>query len=193
MQKPEGYDDVKAFSGKIEKLPVNGYVCKIMKAEEVKSSTDKDMLKVSLDIAEGDYKGFFAEKYKNDTRDNKKWGCILNQLIYDNEGKTNRGYKALITSIEESNGEFKVTWNEGFCNSLKSKLVGVIFREEEYEITQGKRAGEIGTSVKCAWVRSVDEIRKGNFEVPEVKRITRKATTSDGFYPVADSDDDLPF
>lgn len=188
MNKPKDFDEVQEFTGGFETLPVGGYVCRIMKVEETTSKSGKDMVNIYLDIAEGEHKDFYADKYKGDTREGKKWGCIFYQLVYDNEGKTNRGYKTLVTSVEKSNN-CKVAWGDGFCNSLKGKLIGAIFGEEEFEYTTGKHAGEIGTSIKCMEIRSVDTIRNGDFKVPALKTITK--SVSSNIEPLDESE--LPF
>ena len=193
MKKFDNYDQTEAFTGEYESLPAGGYICKILqvKAEEPEPGTKNydTLLRIGFDIAEGENKDFYKRLFdrKKASKPDAKWPGMYYQTIKQDDL---RYFKGFITAIENSNSSFVWDWDE---RKLKDKLFGGVFGEEEYEITLGKRAGEIGTSVKCAWVRSVDEIRKGNFKVPEVKRITRKATTSDGFYPVADSDDDLPF
>lgn len=99
MQKPNDYETT-AIYGDFKALPSGGYVCRIMGVEETKSQRNNDMLKISLDIFEGEYKGYYADKYRSDTRMDKKWGCVAFQLVYDtvNPNMTNRGFKTFCTA-----------------------------------------------------------------------------------------------
>lgn len=193
MFKPNNYDNVKAYS-EFEPLPVGGYVCKIMSVEETKSKTGKDMLKISLDIAEGEYKDYFSKLWINDTSQNRKWGCIVYQLVLDNNGETNRGLKTFHTSVEKSNLGFSVLWGNGYAEHFKGKLIGGLFRREEYEKQNGGR----GWSVRCFAFRSVDAIREGKFETPKDKPLASNAADETYFKANSDKDymsseDDLPF
>ena len=124
MNKPKGYDETYSYSyTETKTLPPGGYICKVMGVKESKSKSGKDMLEISLDINDGEFKGFYADKYKADTRKEKKWGCVVYQLIEDEEGNCNRGLKTFLTSIEESNSGFSVVWGDKFCESLKGKRI----------------------------------------------------------------------
>jgi hypothetical protein len=166
MQKPNGYETAATY-GNFTPLELGGHVCKVMSVEETKSSKGKDMLKISLDIAEGPQKGYYADQFRNSTFENKKWGCIVYQLVNDNDGNTNKGLKTFLTSVEESNLGFKTVWGDTFCQSLKGKLVGGIFGREQYE----NRDGDLKWSTKCSQFRSVETIKKG-VEIPKDKLLT---------------------
>lgn len=191
MNKPKNYDETQVFSGS-KQLPSGGYICRILDVKETVSRSGKDMLVISLDIAEGEYKFFYSEKYKADTRKDKKWGCTVYQLVLDGDGNCNKGLKGFLTSVEESNDGYSVVWGDGFCSSLKNKLVGGLFGKEEFMTTDGKKA----SSTKCRFFRSVDTIKNGEYEVPEDKLLeTTKETNSNQFYAVEENvnEDDLPF
>ncbi len=184
MQKPEGYDETQAFTGDFETLPLGGHICAIKQAKLDKTKMGKNVLILLFDIFEGEHKDFYKRDFERRKENNTeaKWQGVYRQLT---EGKSLSFFKGMITAIENSNSTYKWNWDE---STLKSKLFGGVFGQEEYESNDGK----VKLSTKCRWIRSVEQIRKG-VEVPEVKRITKKTTTSDGFYPVTDSDDDLPF
>ena len=55
-----------------EPLPAGGYIAKILNAE-VKEYTWGEVLVVSFDIAEGEYKDFFANQYKANSNEDKMW------------------------------------------------------------------------------------------------------------------------
>ena len=150
------------------------------------------MLVINYDIAEGDYKGFYMDKYKNSTprSDNEpiKWQGKYYQMLEGDNWESR--FKGLITSIEESNEGYK--WNEDEA-SLKGKLFGGIFGEEEYLSNNG----DIRTNTKLRWIRSTKKIRDGEFEVPSKRELPEeeKAKSNAPFdqfsQPV--SEDDLPF
>ena len=74
MIKPQGYDNAQGFK-EFEQLKTGGHICVIKKVEEGVSSTGKEMLKIYIDTDKADEQpNFFEEKWKNDTRDTKKWG-----------------------------------------------------------------------------------------------------------------------
>lgn len=168
MQKPQDFDNVQEF-GSFTPLPAGGYVCRIMGVEETQSKSNKPMIKVSVDIYEGEFKDYYATMYRNDTRTDKKWnaGAIVNQLVYDTTGNnsTNRGFKTFITAVCNSNPGFNVAWGDGFAACFKNRLVGVLFGREEYIGTDGKTHW----STKALSFRSADSIRKGDFKTPDDK------------------------
>ena len=55
-----------------EVLPAGGYVLKIMNAEE-QEYTWGSVIVVSFDVAEGDKAGFFAQDYRLQQSEDKKW------------------------------------------------------------------------------------------------------------------------
>jgi len=192
MNMPEDYGKISAY-GDFTPLALGGHILKIMSVEETISSTQKAMLKINLDIAEGEQKDYYAALFRGDTRENKKWGCIVYQLTHDSEGNTHRGLKTFITAVENSNSGFKIVWGDSFCQTLKGKLVGGVFGREQYE----NRDCELKFSTKCSQFRSVESIKKG-VEVPEdkflkgqKKQSVPSAASSD--FDEISSESDLPF
>ena len=157
MNKPNDYDQVQEYTYNAPLEP-GGYVCRIMQVQETAAqSSGAPMLKIGLEIAEGPHKGYFSEMFKNDSRQDKKWPCIVNQLEFDTSGATNRGLKTFNTCVERSNPGFKVVWGDGYAACFKGKLIGGIFRREQYLANDGTKK----FSTKCFQFRSVEEIRKG--------------------------------
>lgn len=192
MKKPNSYDTTTVTTD-FTPLPAGGYVCKIMQVEVTKSKTGLEMLKISLDIAEGDFKDYFANAYKNDTRPDKKWGCTAYIVTDESTDYGVKNLKTFITSVEESYSGFNVVWGDKFAACFKGKFVGVVFRREQYE----NASGEVRWSTKPAWFRSTDTIKKG-VEIPEDKYLPGKESTSkssgninDGFTDA--EQDELPF
>lgn len=186
MKKISGYDKIQE-SGSFKKLPVGGYVVKILNATDV---PDKEYLRLSFDVAEGPNKGFFAEEYKNDTREDKKWPNA-GTFVRSYKEKALPMMKGFTTAVEKSNKNY--TWN--FDEStLKGKLVGLVIGEEEFVNSSGK----MRTRTYVNAVRSVDIIREGKFEVPELKKLSADKVTastpaaSQSFQNPFDNDDSAP-
>lgn len=186
MKKISGYDKIQE-SGSFKKLPVGGYVVKILNATDV---PDKEYLRLSFDVAEGPNKGFFAEEYKNNTREDKKWPNA-GTFVRSYKEKALPMMKGFTTAVEKSNKNY--TWN--FDEStLKGKLVGLVIGEEEFVNSSGK----MRTRTYVNAVRSVDIIREGKFEIPELKKLSADkvaASTpaaSQPFQNPFDNDDSAP-
>ena len=109
-KKPKDYDDVRIGESRI--LPAGGYVCKILKAEETESKAGRPMIKVAFDITDGEFAGYFREKFDrwktgSDDPMSVKWPFAGTKwiLLYDNEGATNKEFKGFCTALEESGTE----------------------------------------------------------------------------------------
>ena len=172
MIRPNDWDKVQEF-GEYKVLPAGAYVCKIIGAEEVSTKEGKPMLRIALDIVEGEFAGYFRKRFDADTRENKKWGCVVNQVLVDQEGMTARGFKTFVTSVERSNNT-NAQWGNGFLQWLKGKKVGALFRREEYLNANNERKW----STKCFSFRSADSV--ADCEIPEDKPLS-SAPASNGF------------
>jgi len=193
-KKRKDYNDVKV--GGFQILPADGYVCKILKAEQTRSAKGRDMLKVAFDITEGEYAGYFRElfngwKDRSDDPATVKWPFSGTKwiLFENNDGKTSRDFKSFCTSLEDSGN---VVWNEDdelLIGNLKDMEVGIIFRREEHEYnnTTSWRTVPFG-------FRSVEAIQSGDFKIPEDKPLPPKQFN---FGDIPDSfeavEDDIPF
>jgi len=181
MKKYDGYDQAEAFTGEYEKLEPGGYVCKILqvKAEDRDYGT---LLRIAFDIVEGEYEGYYRRQFerKKQSDSEAKWPGMYYQTVRQDDL---RYFKGFMTSIEASNPGFKWDWDE---KKLSGKLFGGVFGEEEFE----GQDGEIHTTVKCRFVRSVDAIRSGKFKIPEIKKLEKKDNST---WIPAENDDELPF
>ena len=149
-----------AGSGSYKRLPVGGYVLRILKVVDV---PEYNRLDFYYDIAEGEYKDYYNERYKANTNENKKWG-----------GRFSKSYDA--------NNERALP----FFKQFVKKLVGATFREEEFVGQNGK----VAVSCKPDMFHSVDKIRSGDFTIREIKRLTTtKATTAPANDPIPDFGD----
>lgn len=179
-----------------ETLPLGngGYVCKIMGAE-IKINSVGKYIALSCDIAEGEFKDFYARDYKSQTGENKKWHCVkfINLPKDDGsekDGWTKAAFKTFIDALEGSNPGYHFDWDE---SKFKGKLIGGLFRMEEY---LGRTDNQIHEAIRLASFTTADKIRSGNFRALKKKELKgdayEPATTASSFTAV-DVSDELPF
>ena len=109
MKKIENFEQVKA-SGEFDALKPGGYIGVLYKAED---ESDKEYLKVSFDIAEGE----FADYYKNLYGQFNFWGGVF---IRSYKEKALSMFKGFIKAVEESNVGY--VWNVETIKSGKYKV-----------------------------------------------------------------------
>ena len=183
--------EIKKSVSASEPLPAGGYVAKILNAK-VETYDWGEKLCISFDIAEGEYKDFFSKQYNENTREDKKWKGNF-RLNVPREGSQyfegqKRTFGNAIWAIEESNPSFKWAWDE---SALKGKMVGVLFRDREWEIE-----GKTGMTTEACTFVSVEDVRTNNFKTPKPKMLNKTASqteTASSFAVIDDSSDDLPF
>ena len=166
MNKPANWDSVEAITGEYKKLPAGGYVCSIVRAECTKSKNGKEMLKLAIDIAEGENQ-YLQEQERN--KEQAKWRGSYYQLT---EGDSMGRFKGMLLNIEKSNSGYKWNWNE---KSLEGKLFGGVFREEEYI----NRNGGLSTAVKLISIRPVEGIT--DIEPPAKKVLENNNNLAENF------------
>ena len=185
--------EIKKSVSASEPLPAGGYVAKILNAK-VEEYSWGEVLVISFDVAEGEYKDFFSKQYKENTREDKKWKGNF-RLTVPNEGNQyfesqKRTFGNAIWAIEESNPSFRWAWDE---NALKGKMVGVLFRNREWEMSDGRS----GWSTEACTFVSVDDVRNGNYRQPKDRPLKNKpvnnAPASNFTALDDDSLSDLPF
>lgn len=146
--------------GECRKLTPGGYVCRIMKAEDVPldPATGKGAyLRLEVDITEGDFAGYFGAQFQLFG----KWHGVL---IRSYKEQVLGLFKGFVKAVEESNPGYHWQWNEA---TLTGKLIGIVFGEEEFINRQYLPA----VSVKPRMVRSVQAIRAGDFTIPVIKKL----------------------
>ena len=182
MKPIKDFDKVQA-SGDFERLPAGGYVIRIQSAKDdhPQGATENSMLRITYDIAEGPEAGrYMNEPAENDYR---------HQFIRSYKEKALGMFKAFTNALEESNPGYKWDWKE---QALTGKILGVVIGYEEYEANDGN----IKERQRIASCISADRVRKGDFKVPELKKLesSSRPTPSgipEGFSPL--NDPDLPF
>ena len=187
MKKPNDYDNAAIATGQdSSQLPKGGYICKIVscKAETV---NNKDRLVVAFDIAEGEYAGYYKQKFDADTRAEKKWRGTYRVFVQKNDGSTNPFFKGFITSVEASNKGYIFNWDE---STLNDKLFGGLFSIEEYIGSDLN----VRSTTRCNMAVSTETVKLGKYTLPKDVLVEKKSNES--FYEIETKDsgeDDLPF
>ena len=126
-------------------LPAGGYVCKI---HEIEDKPDIQCLKVTYDIEEGDYSGYFGVP-TGGFHPGVFHACYKDTAL--------SFFAKFIGAVEESNSDYKFdSENE---HEMVGKLVGLVLREEEYLDKQK----DIKIKLGVGKYTSVDKIRAGNY------------------------------
>jgi hypothetical protein len=196
IKKFNSYATTKAYSD-YQQLPKGGYVLKIMGAS-VEQSNYGQYVKISCDIAEGEYKDFYADEYRNQQKEDKKWHCnyllnVPNDDGSEQDGWTARRFKTVIEALESSNTGYHFDWDE---SKFKGKLIGGLFNYREYETSNG----DVRTATNLAQLCDVEKIRSGKYQLPNDKLLKKSApapaTGTEGFMEIpatAGDEEELPF
>lgn len=168
IKRPNNWNEVREFSDR-PKLPLGAYVCRVKQA--VVDTTYGEQLCILFDIVEGEYKDFFMSEFRANTVENKKWKGTLKQWCPKDDGSekdewTKSAFKGMVTSFEKSNPGYQWNWDEA---SLVGKLIGVLFRNEEWEFN-----GKHGWAVRPFKALSVETVRSGDFKLPDDKPLKDK-------------------
>ena len=191
MIKPEGYDEAK-IGGSFNRITAGTHTVRILKVEDVKSSNDRAMIVLSLDVCQGEFKDYYKNKYNyvEENYGGAKWGCILKQ-VYD--GNSASYFKGMITAIEKSNQGYNYK-NSGYDETtLKGKIACGVF---DYGDPWKNDDGEMVRTIKILLLRSLDMLGK---ITPKAKQEIKPpfANKSYGEAPPTgfedDNSDELPF
>ena len=185
--KPLGkaYKEAEASTGDFARLPEGGYVIKITAVED---KDDKEYLNIIYDIAEGEHAGFYSDAWS-------KEHPFAHSFIRSYKETAFGMFKGFLRAIDETNGtKFEEQAAKGLAEQqLVGKLLGAVIGSEEYETNRG----EVKTRLRVASVMSAERIRKGDFKIPELKKLENQSAFSkavestDGFAPI--KDEDVPF
>ena len=189
MRPFKDYDKTQAYSD-YERLPKGAYILTVLGVSMGRWQSGDEYIQISCDILEGDYNGFFAKRYKEDKREDKKWGCNYNLAVpkdddSERDGWAKRRFKTVMNAFEDSNAGYHWDWNE---NGLKGKHIGGLFNIRQWD----KGDGNIGEATNLAQLVSVESVQQGTYKMPKDKLI--ETTSTDSFVTIPDGfDDSLPF
>ena len=167
MRKINDFDKVQENGGGFKRIPDGAYIVGVKKVEDV---SDKEFLRLELDICKGEYKNWYQQQYDADNRETKYWPRD-GVLVRSYKEKALPFFKGFITAVTKSNPKFEWKWNE---QDLKNKVFGIVVGTEEYL----KKNGGVGTRPYIDSVHSVEAIEKGDYTVPNVKKLDPTKTTS---------------
>ena len=174
------YNAAQAAGEGSRSLPAGGYVAQIVGAIMTETrKTHEPMLEVRIEILEGEFRGIFNSKVQQP-------GTWPNAGIYRlplpsdpnvaaDDFRLSR-LKGLITSIEESNQNFR--WRDDE-RDLRGKIVGVVYRDEEFF---SERDGQKHVSAKPYYFCSVNRIRTGDFQIPKPRLLEENAQARPNTY-----------
>lgn len=195
MEKIENWDNVQAMNmGERETLEAQGYVCKILKAEERLSKSNKKMLCILFDIVEGPHAGYYNRLYENQMKTNKdpnkqiNWQGVYRQML---EGDNFENYlKGLTEILEKNNPGYKFDFDQ---EKMKGLIFGGLFGKEEYI---GQFDGKVHTTTRIRYIIDVDKVKNNEYNIPPLREVEKKenpfSSNENPFGNTVD-DDDLPF
>ena len=171
---PSNWNEIKEFTER-PKLPVDAYVCKVKQVAIQNTRNGSPQICVLFDIFEGEWRNFYADEYESDTRDSKKWKGVLRLFVpkYDgskNDETTIRILKGFASAFEKSNLGYVFNGDE---TKLVGKLVGIVFRNEEWEYE-----GKTGWTARPYRAISVADVRSGEFRLPKDKPLKKEENSS---------------
>ena len=195
MKKFNNWENVKAASEFVP-LPAGGYIVELKNAKikEYKSQNGDafERFEIAIDIAEGEFKDYYANDYCNQTNEDKKWKGVLRLYMPKEDGSeqdewTKSRFKAFTEAVEDSNPGFHWDWDE---SKLRGKKIGCLFRLEEWEYN-----GKTGKKAQPFKAVSVEKIKSGNFKIPKEKLLEKNASAPTAPTPEFRDipDEDVPF
>ena len=171
-------------AGDLKRLPAGGYICKYTNVED---NPKKNYLYMEFDIAEGEFKGYFADL-------DERAGFWAGKCYRSYKENALPMFKRMCSAVTKSNKGFIFDGNEHCDEStLVGKKVGMILGEEEYIGNDGS------TKTRLYVAREVDiaDIKAGKFKIPELKKLNNTYTEieqDDDFMNVPkDADEENPF
>lgn len=177
MRAFSNYDGVPEYSENSFKLPVGAYEVEIIRAEEQTGSKNSCALCLLFEISDGEYKGFFHNKFDSDRKsfpDKAKYKGVL-RVWYPNGGEydesNKKRLKTTLERIKKSNNlnvDFSKEWDG---EALKGCKVGMIFQEQEYDYE-----GRQGMSAQPYGVITLEALREGKFTLPKPKYLKDSST-----------------
>ena len=180
----------------IQQLPKGAYVVKILNAKMDKWPSGDEYIKISFDIAEGEYKDFYRAQYDRNTSEDKKWpfdaAFNVNVPTDSSEERTWNKWNTFFADLEDSNNGFVFS---GDLSSLKGKVIG-----GKFHIKQTESNGTIYDHTQLLFTCVADLVRSGKYgKLPNDKLISsspRQSAPTDpnGFMDIpAGSNEEVPW
>lgn len=192
MKAYDGFKTEKPQYTEREYIPLGAYVCKILTAKAVTTQWGEKLV-LEFDVAEGPYAKFFDKDFNAQGEKFRKWrGNIrLNVPAGDEseqDAKTKSIFQGNIWCIEDSNPGYHWNWDE---SSLVNKIVGVTFRNKEYDFN-----GHHGWTLEAGRLESANDVRNDKCKPMKdrpLKEGKASAKTADGAKGFVEVKEELPF
>ena len=178
-----------------EQLPKDCYVIKILNAKEAANKTSGSRLDISFDIAEGEFKDFYMQQYRNNSNEDKKWpNDAIFRINIPSDGSPQYvwdSWNTFFADLEDSNNGFVFA---GDPATLKNKVVGGKFHIEQTEYNS-----KIYNHTRMRWTCVAADVRSGKAAktMPNDKLLTpakAPASVDSDFIDVpAGSPEELPW
>lgn len=182
-------------AGQFETLPAGKYIGVIRKVEDF---PDKEYLKVTYDIAEGEHAGHF-DKIREAHPDYSWIGAYVKSY----KPKALPMFKRFCSAVSKSNGAF--VFDGGTVNADEQTLVGkkygIVLREEEYYSNSGDLRTRLIVDQECPIdkldsmkVRPVKKIQEDGQDQAQTAPAPAAAPASDEFMNIPEgAGEEVPF
>lgn len=171
-------------AGGFERPEAGAYICKIVAVEDFPRS---EYLKVTYDIAEGKFAGYYTKTRE----DHPEWAWAG---AYSKSYKTSAlsFFKRFCTAVSRSNGNF--VFDGGAVNAdertLIGKRIGLLFQEEEYYGNDGEKKTRLIVNREF----SVDKLASQKTPKPKLLPEEPQTGSVDGFMSIPEGmDEEMPF
>lgn len=194
MIKINNYEQVETFKT-VPKLPKGAYILKVLDVEVLENSYGTK-LKLAVDIAEGEYKDHYKQRYENRLKEDEKWkGNYYIPVPGGDDSETDETkakiFKTAMDKFEASNKNFKCDADKGFDEqTLKGLFIGGLFNSKSWEMD-----GRTGVFTNLKELETVQNIKNGTYTLPsdDIKE-NNAGVGSNGFMNIPDGiDEELPF
>ena len=176
--------NVQEATGGFERPTAGAYICRITAVEDF---PNKEYLKVSYDIDEGKFAGYY-EKTRNDHPD---WAWV-GAYVKSYKTKALPMFKRFCSAVSRSNGNFVFDGNTVNADerTLIGKRIGLLFQDEEYYSNSGDKKTRLIVNREFP----IDKI--GEQRTPKAKTLPDEPNTGgvDAFMSIPDGmDEEMPF
>ena len=198
MKQIKNFDSVKVSNGGSKKLPVGIYEA-VVTFVDYKEYDWGNVLEVYWDVHAGDYKGFYAAMYAEDTSEDKKPKGKFRLYEPKDDGSekdewTKQKLKRFTNALEDSNKGYKWDWDEKKWKGLK---FGAVVGEHETYIDGDHTI----VFTELRFPVSIEDVKTGKVNIPD-RFVDNKAKdflanaekqSSDGFLSVDAGPEEIPF
>lgn len=154
-------------AGEARRVPAGAYICTIRNVEDF---PDREYLKVTYDITQGEYAGYYDE-----TRANHPDWLWAGAYVKSYKAKALPMFKRFCSAISKSNGNFVFDGNTVNADerTLIGKRLGIVFQEEEYFGNDGNKRTRLNVYKEFP----VDKLNEQ--KTPACKKLEEETTASD--------------